>query len=216
MKTFSYELPREKMQQKGVSALSQSELLQVIIGSGTAGMPVAKIARKVNKVLQLKGIQVGLEDFIPIQGIGSVKASQIIASFELALRLEHQDDSSETSYIEILSDLYADVRMSHKQTLLYAFFDGAGRLIDDRSQTIHSADDGAKAVRILFTEALAQSAVSVRIVLGYENQSLDPSMAELAIAHDAYHTAAHLSIPVKSFVLVGKAGEYSIQEVRYE
>lgn len=53
----SYQRPREKLRQKGVASLSDTELLQVIISVGAPGIPVARIARKLLKVLHQKELQ---------------------------------------------------------------------------------------------------------------------------------------------------------------
>jgi DNA repair protein RadC len=212
MDITTHERPREKLYKKGASVLSNVELLQVIIGSGNVGMPVAKIARKVDKVLKASGLNVRAGDLTTIQGLGIVKASQIIAGFELANRLLYQQSDEPYKDIDVLADLYADIRNSKKQMLLYAFFDGNGRLIDDNSQIINLKASTARIARKVFGEALAQSTASVLVAVGGETQSLNPALFELSLARDIYATAAMLSISVKSFVLVSSAGEYVIKE----
>jgi len=212
MGTTIYERPREKLYQKGVSVLTNTELLQVIIGSGNAGMPVTKIARKVDKLLKAYGVGVGIADLTAVQGLGLIKASQIIAGFELANRMLYQQGTEPYKNIDVLADLYADIRGSKKQILLYAFFDGNGRLIDDNSQILNPKASTARIARKVFGEALAQSTASVLVAVGSESQPLEPALFELSLAHDIYTTAAMLSITVKSFVLVGSTGEYVIKE----
>ena len=212
MGTNTYQRPREKLYQKGVSALTNAELLQVIIGSGNAGLPVTKIARKVDKVFQAKGTVVTIDDLIAVQGLGTVKASQILAGLEFANRLLYQPNEESYNDTDILTDLYADIRSSQKRMLLYALFDGNGRLIDDYSQVINPKANTARIARKVFGEALAQATASIVIAVGGEGQSLEPAMFELSLARDVYGMAAMLSIPVKSFVLVGASGEYVIKE----
>lgn len=208
----TYQRPREKLHQKGVSALTNAELLQVIIGSGNAGLPVTKIARKVDKVFKAKGAIVTIDDLVAVQGLGMVKASQILACLEFANRLLYRPNEESYNDTDILTDLYADVRTSKKQMLLYALFDGNGRLIDDYSHTINPKANTARIARKLFGDALARSTASILVVIGGEGQPLEPSMFELSLARDVYSMAAMLSIPVKSFVLVGASGEYVIKE----
>jgi len=215
MDTTIYERPREKLYQKGVSALTNTELLQVVIGSGNAGMPVTKIARKVDKLLVTKGPNITITELVAIQGLGLVKAGQIIAGLELANRLPYQQDGPYKD-VDILADLYTDIRRSKKRILLYAFFDGNGRLIDDQSQLINSNASTARIARKVFGEALARSTASVLVAVGGEGQSLEPTMFELSLARDIYSTAAMLSMTVKSFVLVSDAGEHVIKEERHE
>jgi DNA repair protein RadC len=212
MGTIIYERPREKLYQKGVSVLTNAELLQVIIGSGNAGMPVAKIARKVGEVLKKKGLSVNMADLTTVQGLGLVKAGQIIAGLELAHRLAYQESEGVYKEIDVLSDLYAEIRGCKKPTLLYAFFDGNGRLIDDHSQPIDVKTNASKIARKVFAEALSQSTASIIVALGGEGQSLEPTMFELSLARDIYSTASVLSIQVKSFVLIGALGEYVMKE----
>jgi len=210
----AYERPREKLYKKGVLALTNAELLQVIIGSGNAGMPVTKIARKVEKLLKQTGVAVKLQDLMPIQGLGLVKAGQIIAGLELAARLSYHDGINQVKDVDVFADLYADIRSSKKAMLLYAFFDGNGRLIDDYSEVMNTSASTARIARKVFGEALAQSAASILVAVGGEQQTLEPSMFELSLARDIHSTASLLSISVKSFVLVGPAGERVIKEAR--
>ena len=175
-------------------------------------MPVTKIARKVDKALNIHGVGVSMAELTAIQGLGLVKASQIIAGFELANRMLYQQANAPYKDIDVLADLYGDIRRSKKPMLLYAFFDGNGRLIDDNSQIINPKASTARLARKVFGEALAQSTASVLVAVGGESQSLEPSLFELSLAHDIYTTAAMLSIAVKSFVLVGSEGEYVIKE----
>ena len=209
----TYERPREKLQKKGVLALSNTELLQVIIGSGNAGMPVTKIARKVNKILRSTGVNVTLADLIAIKGLGVIKAGQIIAGLELAHRLNYIDNNREAGSIDVLADLYVDIRNAEKQTLLYAFYDGASRLIDDYSYPIESKENTVYIVRKIFGDALAQSAARVSIAIGGKHQLLQPSLFELNIARDAYAMASLLSIPIAACVLINGDGEYVMKEV---
>lgn len=211
----TYERPREKLYQKGVSVLSNAELLQVVIGSGSAGQPVAKIARKVDKILKAKGLLVTMNDLTAVQGLGKVKAGQILAGLELTNRLAYQASEQPPEAVNILADLYAEIRTSQKQTLLYAFFDGSGRLIDDHSEAVNSKTDTPRVARKLFGKALSQSTASVLVAVGAKNQALEPGMFELSLARDVYNTAALLSIQVKSFVLVSASGEYVIKEASH-
>lgn len=212
METTLYDRPREKLLQKGVSALTNAELLQIIIGSGNASAPVAKIARKVDVMLKTHREVVTVGDLTTIQGLGVVKSGQIIASLELAARLLSQNGGEEYSDINVLAGLYADIRVSKKPLLLYAFFDGNGRLVNDFSEVINPKVHTARLARKIFGEALSQSAASVLVAIGGIDQLLEPTMFELSLARDVYSTSRLLSMPVRSFVLVGTSGEYVIKE----
>ena len=209
----TYDRPREKMRDKGVTALSNTELLQVIIGSGSAGLPVTNIARKLEKVLRENGSAIGMDKLLTIRGLGTVKAGQILAGLEYAHRLEFQEAEYSNKVVDVLSDLYSDIRVAKKQTLMYVLFDGSGKMIGNDFYILDSSVHTARIARKLFGEALAQSTASVLVVIGYEHQVLEPSMYELSLARDIFSTAKLLSISIKSIVLVGTKGEYVLNRM---
>ena len=205
-----YDRPREKLYAKGVAVLTNMELLQVIIGSGSAGIPVTKIARRADKLLRLKGAMVTFTELNALQGMGRVKAGQLLAGFELARRLEHLSDEL-TEPADILSDLYTDLNGMKAKNLLYMFFEGSGKLLYDDMQLLDTSIAGSIVARKLFAEALAQSTASICLAIGGGNQSEEPDMYELSLARGVYRTAELLSIPVKSFLLVTSSGQFSIK-----
>tara|TARA_Y100001949_G_scaffold163022_1_gene156560 strand:- start:1161 stop:1448 length:288 start_codon:yes stop_codon:yes gene_type:complete len=79
-----YNRPREKLQYHGVTALTHIELLQLIIGSGTAHVSAAKIARQVAIVAHSQPPR--LTQLLEIEGVGMAKACQLLAVYELAAR----------------------------------------------------------------------------------------------------------------------------------
>jgi DNA repair protein RadC len=213
MMNDTYDRPREKMRDRGVTALSNTELLQVMIGSGSAGLPVTNIARKLEKVLRENGSAVVMDKLLTIRGLGTVKAGQILAGLEYAHRLEFQEAEYSNRAVDVLSDLCSDIRAAKKQTLMYVLFDGSGKIIGNDFYILDPSMNTARIARKIFGEALAQSTASVLVVIGYEYQVLEPSMYELSLARDIYSTAKLLSISIKSIVLVGIEGEYVLKRM---
>ena len=83
------ERPQERLLRLGASALSDDELLAMILRSGTSGNNVLVLAKK---ILEEAGslenlVKYNLEDVIKIRGIGPIKALQLIAIFELSGRI---------------------------------------------------------------------------------------------------------------------------------
>lgn len=212
METISYEQPREKLAKKGARSLTNAELLQVIIGSGNAQVGVVKIAKKVAKVLEVSGSNVHPQELLAIQGMGKVKAGQILALFELAARFPVISDQGRYSTKDELKSLYQSLARSTKQTVLYATFDGANRLISQRYFIIDKNITMSRQTRKIFADCITDSAASVVIAVGSKNQSLEPELMELNFVRDVYKTSQLLSIPVRLFVLISKEGENSLKE----
>jgi DNA repair protein RadC len=81
-----YERPREKLQMKGAEALSDVELMAILLGSGTKGHDVMKVAGRILKVLDGNPKQISIEELQKIEGVGLAKATLIAAALEFARR----------------------------------------------------------------------------------------------------------------------------------
>ena len=78
--------PREKLLRKGARALSDQELLAVLLGKGTPGMDVMTLAGKLARFIDEKGLEVQADDLIQFEGVGDAKATLILAGIEFARR----------------------------------------------------------------------------------------------------------------------------------
>jgi DNA repair protein RadC len=78
--------PREKIASKGASALSDTELIEAILGRGTKNRDVREISKEINRLMLERGNAIGYNDLQSIEGIGPTKASQIMSCFELGRR----------------------------------------------------------------------------------------------------------------------------------
>src|SRR5690606_37747608 len=78
--------PREKLQRKGATALSDFELLEVLIGSGTKDADVGKIAKQIQKQLQKGADAVTYESLTAVKGVSIATAGKLMAALELARR----------------------------------------------------------------------------------------------------------------------------------
>ena len=72
--------PREKLLRKGAAALSDQELLAVLLGKGVPGMDVMKLSGKLARVVDEKGLRVRAEDLTQYEGMGDAKAALILPS----------------------------------------------------------------------------------------------------------------------------------------
>ena len=98
--------PREKLIRKGVSSLSDIELLAVLIGKGKRGKDVLEIAKEIQSTYEDNLDKVELTELLKIDGVGNTKACQIIASFELARR----HNGKRISRVNCLADVLPFVR----------------------------------------------------------------------------------------------------------
>lgn len=208
----SYDRPREKLQKKGAAALTNAELLQVLIGSGTAQASVSRIARKALKQLTKYGNAISLQLLLEVTGLGPARASQIVAAFELASRypISHKQLTIDTN--EKSRGLLVELSLVHSPRLVYLTLDGAKRLIAKRSVRISEASHPSELLRGIFSNVVTDQAAGIMIAIGYAEHSLDPSMYELSLARDLNGMAQLFIVTIHDLLLMNKTGERSLRD----
>lgn len=174
-----HERPREKVTKKGVAALSDIELLQLIIGSGTKRAHVNTIARRVDRLLKRHGVGVSPQQLGSITGVGPVRASQLLAGFELASRylLKYATPlrSSEQQHRQLLTEKLRDTEYG------YLTLDGAGRLLHHRKATF--TPQGVEAIiRRLAIDGATDQAAQLCVGRYTSERLLIPSLADMRAA----------------------------------
>jgi DNA repair protein RadC len=201
--------PREKLQARGASALSDYELLMAIIGSGTAQADVTKIARDVRKLIDEKGSQLTYEDLLTIKSLGPAKSAQIMAGFELWRR---QFEVSERPIIdspEKAVEQLSDIRDKKQEYFVCLTLDGANRLIANRTITIGTLTASLVHPREVFAPAIEDRAASIIVAHNHPSGSLNPSTDDLLLTKRLHDAAEVLGIPLLWHILIA-ADSYAL------
>lgn len=202
--------PREKMQARGVEALSDYELLMAMIGSGNKQSDVTKIARSVQKMLEEKGSQLILDDLLAINGLGLAKATPIMASFELWRR---QFEVSERPIIdnpEKAVEQLGDIRDKKQEYFVCLTLDGANRLIAKRIITIGTLTASLVHPREVFAEAITDRAASIIVAHNHPSGNLQASDADKQVTARLQESADLLGIKLNDHLIVTKTSYTSI------
>lgn len=202
MEDTQYERPREKLRLRGVGALSSSELLQVIIGSGTKSLPVARLAKRVHQQLLTHGVAVTCETLTKVPGIGYATAYRIIAALRIGT---HYSNLSAKPSIDVQKLLLAK-----KRQLLYAWYDGASTLLGSYSVDLNNSQSSVALAKRICAQVLASGGYAVHVAIGYKNQPSQPDVFELGLLHDLKQVTQLLQIKLLSFELVNQAGRYVV------
>jgi DNA repair protein RadC len=208
---ISYDRPREKLQKKGAAALTNAELLQVLIGSGTAQASVTRIARKVLKQLSRHGSNISHDLLMEVVGLGPARTSQIMAAFELASRYPITNKQLTIDSEEKARGLYIELTISASLKLVYLTIDGAKRLIAKRSVRITDSTHPSELLRGIFSNVVTDQASGIMIGIGRAGHSLDPSMFELTLARDLNGMAQLFNVSIHGLSLVNKTTERSLR-----
>jgi len=205
-----YTQPREKLQQKGAPALSNAELLQILIGSGNARVGVARIAKRTLRVLVQRGSEVSFEQLLTVSGLGPATVCQIMAAFELASRYPMTARQLTIDTDEKILGLVGELRTGKAPRLMYITVDGARRLIAKRSVLVH-AEHPSALLRKVFADAMSDNAAGLIVVVGAKVYSLESEMFDLSLARDLRAMARLFMMTVHDHLLISEQGQRSLK-----
>jgi DNA repair protein RadC len=203
--------PREKLQERGASALTDEELVAAIIGMGTAGRDVRAIAKQVAGLIRDRQKDLSLADLMEVPGMGLAKAAQILSAFELARRhllKEAVKISRSEDVLPLVSDL-ADKRQEH---FLCISLNGANEVIEKRIVTIGLLNMSPVHPREVFADVLVDRAASVIFVHNHPSGDLQPSDTDLRTHEQLTEAGKILGLHVLDHIIVTKKGHFSFQD----
>ena len=193
--------PREKLARYGAGKLSDLELVMAIIGSGNAQADVTKISRDVLKLLQSKR-ELTLETVREVVGVGEAKATELVASFELARRYLLESDRPVIDSAEKAVAQLADIRDKKQEYFVCLTLDGANRLIAKRVVTIGTLTASLVHPREVFADDITDRAAAIIVAHNHPSGSLEPSVADLNVTKKLKATGDVLGIQVVDHIVV--------------
>ena len=193
--------PREKLQSRGAESLSDYELLMAIIGSGNAQADVTKIARDLLKILQ-QDHALSFEKVRAITGVGEAKATELVASFELAKRYITESEQPIIDSPEKAVEQLADIRDKKQEYFVCLTLDGANRLIAKRVITIGTLTASLVHPREVFADAITDRAASIIVAHNHPSGNLTPSLDDMKITKTLTDAAKLLGIELIDHIIV--------------
>lgn len=203
--------PREKLQRKGAAALSDFELLEVMIGNGTASADVSQIARQVQKLLQRGAANVTFESLVALHGVSTAGAGKILAALELAKRHLVKDALPLRTMPEIVAHL-DDIRGKQQEYLVALSLDGGQRLIAQRTITIGTLDTLLAHPREVFADALVDRAASVIVAHNHPSGDVQPSANDTALTQQLVAAGQLLGVDLRDHIIVAKTDYFSFRQ----
>lgn len=206
-----HDRPREKILRVGATALSDQELLAVLLGRGTAGHDVMKLAGSLVRVIDERGPDLRAEDLIEHEGVGDAKATLILAAMEFARRRIRPEGAKIETPSDILPHVrhYADRRQEH---FLCATVNGANELLNVRVVSIGLVDRSPVHPREVFAEALADRASAVIVAHNHPTGSVEPSPSDVEVTSQLKAAGAVMGIALLDHIVFNRDDYYSFLE----
>ncbi len=210
--------PREKLMLKGKAALSDAELIAILLGSGNSDETAVDLARRIlsdvrNNLIELSALTVG--DLSKYKGVGEAKAISIVAAMELGRRrrgaevIRQKMIGCSKDAFEIFQTYIADEQYEHFMIIL---LNNANRLI----KVVNISEGGIAAtvtdVRKIFKIALDNNASAM--VLGHNHPSGNPtpSNSDIMLTEKIVDAGKVLNIGVLDHIIVGKEKYFSFKD----
>ena len=210
--------PREKLLHKGASALSNSELIAILINNGNKEKTAIDLAKEILKLgsnnLNELG-KIGLKDLQQIKGIGEAKAITIAAALELGRR-RHASATLEKTVIKSSRDIAEYLRAVIKDFSYEVF----AVLFLNRSNKINHFEiisrggiTGTVAdPRIILKAALSYDATSLVLCHNHPSGSLKPSRADEELTKKIIEAAKYFDIRILDHIIVSEDGYCSFAD----
>jgi len=203
--------PREKLLRKGAAALSDQELLAVLLGKGTPGMDVMKLAGKLAKVIDEKGLNLRAEDLTEYEGVGDAKATLVLAAIEFARRRIKPEGAKIETPADLLPHVrhYADRKQEH---FLCASINGANEILNIRVVSIGLIDRTPVHPREVFADALSDRASAIIVAHNHPTGSLEPSAIDVEVTGQLKSAGSVVGIALLDHIIFNQKGFYSFLE----
>ena len=203
--------PREKLLAKGSGALTDQDLLAVLLGKGTPQMDVMTLAAKVARIMDEKGFDVRVEDLTQFEGIGPAKAALILAAIEYARRRIKPEGLKITTPADVLPLIrhFADRKQEH---LLSVTINGANEVLNVRVVSIGLVDRSPVHPREVFADALNDRAAGIIVSHNHPSGSLGPSDADIDITHQLKQAGEIMGIELLDHIIFNRKAYYSFLE----
>jgi len=214
---LSGELPREKLLERGVGALSDGELLAVFLGHGLPGMDALSLARQV--LYQFGSLRAlftaSQQQFCQCQGLGQARYVKLHAVIELCRRYLQQDLERCTVFSEpalVKTFLQYSLGFEMREVFMLLHLDSQHRLIKAEPLFYGTIDASPVYPRIVVQSALAHNAAAVILAHNHPSGVAEPSRADRAITERLTQAMALVDIKLLDHFVVGDAEVISFAE----
>ena len=212
------ERPREKLIQYGADSLSNTELLAILIGSGTKEVSAIMLANRI-LALEEKGISYLTnclpEDLSGIPGMGTAKSCQIIAAIELGKRIATRPKEKRInvkSPDEVASLFIEDMRYLKKEYFKVLLLNTKNEIIMIENISIGSLNSSVVHPREVFYTAIRKSACSMIAVHNHPSGNPSPSQMDIDVTRRLVEAGELLGIKVLDHLIIGDGTYVSLKE----
>lgn len=210
--------PREKLLLKGKHSLSDTELIAILMGSGSKNESAVDLAKRILKASKDNLIElskIGVKDLMKFKGVGEAKAISIIAALELGKRrrkeeaLEKKKISSSVDVFEYFAGVLGDISYEAFYILL---LNRANKVIREVQISEGGFSGTVADPKKIFKLALEHSASAIILCHNHPSGNIKPSDADIKLTHKLKNAGEMLDLPVIDHIILGEENYYSFAD----
>ncbi|MBI3218048.1 MAG: DNA repair protein RadC [Bacteroidetes bacterium] len=200
--------PREKLLLKGTNALSDAELLAILIGSGTANLSAVEVSKKVllqgNNNINLLA-KLSVKDLMRVKGIGEAKAITIIAALELGRRRKESDSEDKpriTTSKDAFDQLKSDMMDLPHEEFWVLLLNRAHRVTKKKRISEGGVAGTVADPKIIYKLALEELASGVVVAHNHPSGNLQPSQSDIELTKKLKEAGRFLEIQLLDHLII--------------
>ncbi len=210
--------PREKLLKRGARNLSNSELLAILLRTGTSGVSAIDLARKILKKFGTfrNMIQTDSRDWKEFKGLGAAKIAHIQAALEIGRRFREDELVAGKQKIKSAHDL-AQILMPQMRDLKteifkVAYLDNQNKLIDIEDAAIGTVNHAMPIVREIIHSALQKFAVSIICAHNHPSSGIEPSVQDKQFTRELYNAGKLMNVKIIDHLIIGDDQYFSFSD----
>lgn len=211
------ERPRERLFRYGVESLSNSELLAIILRSGSKKENILNLSGRIIKENGgLNGLlNSNLEDFMSLHGIGKAKAAQLIALVEISKRFKSYKDgneykiSSPKDAVELVMEEMRGLKQEHLKVIM---LNTKNVVIFIKDVSVGSLNSSIVHPREVFCDAIRKSSAAIVICHNHPSGDPTPSKEDINITYRLKECGKLLGIDLLDHLIIGNGKYISLKE----
>ncbi len=207
--------PREKLMIKGKTALSDAELIAILIGSGSKNESAVELSKRILKDADNKLGKLGKLDFRELQeyiGIGEAKAISIVAALELTRRRKAEEPvkrekiSSSKDVFTIFEPMLSDL---FQEEFWVLFLNRANKIISKEMISSGGFSGTIADPRVIFSKALSAKASGLILVHNHPSGNTNPSQSDITLTKKLKSGGSLIDIPILDHLIIAEHNYYS-------
>jgi DNA repair protein RadC len=211
------ERPRERMLQYGPQALSNAELLAILLRTGTYSESAVTLAQRIlSECGDFRSlVDMSKDQLTQIKGIGNAKALQIQASIELGRRLArstHNEAVTIRSPESVANLMREELRYLQKEHFVCLFLNTKNHVIGQETLSMGSLNASIVHPREVFRAAIKRSSASIICVHNHPSGDPTPSPEDIQLTHRLVEAGSIIGIEVLDHIIIGDFKFVSLKE----